>query len=211
MCRSHTRPHILNLNTKRHVVKSHRPKNGNKTIYSITSQHTFTEIIKLFESIHKHNLLAKILQMARVVLFWHVTRRCKDSIKDSVALVLIVTMETGKAPQVAKGTRMKIWFFFFWQNMRAFLQCGLVLGVNVGVHVYSLRSHIGWESSDLVESANLLKADGITWPCPRPQPSPFYPSGMPLSASLSSAPATHNMAPEWGQKKMGFENIHLKI
>lgn len=92
-------------------------------------------------------------------------------------------------------------FLFLTKFERAFLQCGLVLGVNVGVHVYSLRSHIGWESSDLVESANLLKADGITWPCPRPQPSPFYPSGMPVSASLSSAPATHNMAPERGQNK----------
>lgn len=45
-----------------------------------------------------------------------------------------------------------------------------------------------------------IKTDGFTWPCPRPWPSPFYPSGMPISASLSSAPATHNMAPERGQK-----------
>ncbi len=54
----------------------------------------------------------------------------------------------------------------------------------------------GWENSDLAESANLLEANRFTWPCPRPQPSPFYPSGRPISANLSSAPATHNMAPE---------------
>lgn len=59
----------------------------------------------------------------------------------------------------------------------------------------------GWESSDLVESANLLKTNGFTWPCPRPQPSPFYPSGTPISASPSLAPATHSMAPERGQKR----------
>lgn len=58
----------------------------------------------------------------------------------------------------------------------------------------------GWESSDLAESANVLKADRFTWPCPRPQLSPFYPSGRPTSASLTSAPATRNMAPERGQK-----------
>lgn len=46
----------------------------------------------------------------------------------------------------------------------------------------------------------LLKTDRFTWPCPRPQPFPFYLSGTPVSAGLSSVPANHNMVPERGQK-----------
>lgn len=61
--------------------------------------------------------------------------------------------------------------------------------------VYSPVVPLDWERSDLAESANSLKTDRFIWPCPRPEPSPFYPSGKPVSASLSSAPATHNMAP----------------
>lgn len=63
--------------------------------------------------------------------------------------------------------------------------------------------------TDNVESANLVKTNQVIWPCPPRQPSLFYPSGTPVSASLSSAPATRNTAPEGGQEKGETQNIYL--
>lgn len=106
-----------------------------------------------------------------------------------VALFLIITMETGKAPHVAKGTRAKICFLFIF-----LLKCECERGCSCVFPVVPLAC----KSSDFAETAKFLKPDRFTWPCPRPQPSLFYPSGMPISASLSSAPATRSMAPEGG-------------
>lgn len=48
-----------------------------------------------------------------------------------------------------------------------------------------------------VDQLDILSiCDGFSWPCPLLKPSLFYPSGTPISASLSSTPASRNMAPE---------------
>lgn len=84
-------------------------------------------------------------------------------------------METGKAPHVSKGTRWKICSFFpflfsvpVYESFSAMLLCSEC--VNVGVCIPGGPT-FDWESSDLAEPANVAQ---FTWPCPRPQPSPFY-------------------------------------
>lgn len=91
--------------------------------------------------------------------------------------------------------------FFSWQSMRELFCSATLLWVWTWVCMCFPCGPIWFEfSPDLAESASLLATDGFTWPCPRPRPFRFYPSGMPISASLSSAPATRNKAPEGGQK-----------
>lgn len=111
-----------------------------------------------------------------------------------------------ESPHVAKGTREKIWFFFWvllfffsdkvWESYSA-----APLWAWTWVCMCFPCGPIWFEfSPDLAESASLFATDGFTWPCPRPRPFRFYLSGTPISASLSSAPATRNKAPEGGQK-----------
>lgn len=61
-------------------------------------------------------------------------------------LLLVITMETGKAPHVAKGTRVKIWYIYFfphkeWDSSSAVLLPSKCERGCVYVYVYSLWSH----------------------------------------------------------------------
>lgn len=109
---------------------------------------------------------------------------------------LFITMETGKAPHVSRGTGVKICFSYLFilkltksksfSAKRPCFQCERGC-----MSVFPVVS-FDWESSDLAETANVAH---FTWPCPQQQPSPFYPSGRPISATPSSAPATRDTAP----------------
>lgn len=163
--------------------------------------------------------------MACVVLCWHAIHRSKDFIADHIIFYrctrccLFLSLSGSKtlalhhhgnreSPTRCQGNQRENMIFFFgcccflfWQSMRKLFCSATLLWAWTWVCMCFPRGPIWFEfSPDLAESASLFVTDGFTWPCPRPRPFQFYPWGTPISASLSSAPATRNKAPEGGQK-----------
>lgn len=155
--------------------------------------------------------------MAHLVLCWHATRRSKDFVADHIIFLQMYSLlfisvalwlqnsrssspwKQGKPHTLPREPERKYDFFFsdkVWESYSA-----APLWAWTWVCMCFPCGPIWFEfSPDLAESASLFATDGFTWPCPRPRPFRFYLSGTPISASLSSAPATRNKAPEGGQK-----------
>lgn len=106
-----------------------------------------------------------------------------------------IAMETGKAPRVARETRVKICFHDSMQKSRSPRESAFpaVLPA-LGTPLESAQ----WPPS-------------VSGPCPRPRPSPSCPSGRPASASLSSAPATRSTAPGRPNKEVKTFPGHKKL
>lgn len=173
---------------------------------------------------------AQCVQMAWVALLWHVPQKQRlhsrwycfyrtlmfISVFNSLSLSGFKTLAchchgNRESPTCCQGNRSKNMIFFFWQQVwesfPAMLLCSkcergytsVCVCLCVWLSVFPVVA-FGRESSDLAESANLLQE--FTWPCLQPRPCLFCPSGSPVSASRSWAPATHNMAPgkgQWGE------------
>lgn len=107
----------------------------------------------------------------------------------------IITMETGKAPHVARGTKRK--------NMQRCTDPSVDVGGSVCACI-PCGAHSTRGSSDSVEAVDAVQ---FTWPCPRPQTSLLCPSGTPVSANLSSSPATRSKAPLGERKQMFLKHL----
>ena len=100
-------------------------------------------------------------------------------------LLLVITMETGKALHVAKGTRVKTECFFFPSSSP---YAAMLLHKRGWMRVFPVVP-FDWESS---EPETVTE---FTWPCLQPQPSLFYLSSRPVSATQSSVLPSHKTAP----------------